>query len=151
MVGKSFPAASGALQQNIIVEGVQGFAQFEHGVVGGIHQGINRAHTASQQAQLHFVGAGLDFYVLDQAEYKTGVQFRIADLNGDTAFQGWPIHGDAQIRVAQFSAGDGSHLTCDADNIGIACEVRRDGNIVNGIAHIVYQAAIPQVHRHPGG
>ena len=90
--GIFMPGGLGALPQNIVIEGVQRFTQFQHGIVGGIYQRIDRAHTRRPQAQLRFVGAGLNFDAFDQPEYEARVEFGIGDLDFDAPCDRWPIH-----------------------------------------------------------
>jgi hypothetical protein len=60
---------------------VQGFADFEHGVIGRINKVTDRADASQSQTSLNDIGAGADLHVADQAEDKAGVEFRIFDLD----------------------------------------------------------------------
>ena len=68
--------------QHIIVEGVQRLAQFEHGVVGRVHDVVDRTHARQFEPSLDVVGAGLDLHVADQSQHKARVERGVGNFNG---------------------------------------------------------------------
>ena len=122
---------------------MQGFAQFEHDVVGGIHNAVNGAHARQAQAALHPVRAGQRFDPAHKPEHKARVQGQVSDLDADLALDAFACHWQRVLRHFQLPAGDGSHFTGGADHAGIPDHVGQDRNFKYGIAHVIYQG-------HPG-
>ncbi len=95
-----------ALQQDIVIEGMQRLTELEHDVIGGIHDAIDRAHARQAQAHLDLVGAGARLNTTDQAKDKPRIQRWIGDIQGRFAINARA--GDRQpcLRFAQRFAQD---------------------------------------------
>ena len=82
--------AAGALDQHIVVEGVQRLADFQHDVVGGVHDAVDRAHPGQAQAPLDPVRALGDGHIPDQPSTKRGFSSGLRDLDRDLPGNGRP-------------------------------------------------------------
>ena len=100
------------------IENVRGPTEFQHDVVGDIHQRRDRALAGAFQARLHPVrrrGTGVDTF--DQAAGKSAAQVRcmhghrqlVADAGGDRCTRDFFESGAAQCRHL---AGDSEHRQC---------------------------------------
>ncbi len=125
--------------QDIVVEGMQGLAYLQHGVVGCIDDIIDRAHAAQAQSLLHPVRAWLDLDILDQAEHKARVKLRLLDFDGGHAGNARSICMHLKIWLAQNLACQSSYFARYSQDIGVSGDIRRDGNIQYRIAHIIHQ------------
>ncbi len=130
-----FPA--GPVFQDIIIKGVQGLTQFQHGVVGGIHNGIDRPHARQLEPALDLVGTGFDLNVPYETHYKPWIQFGIGNLDRDEL-------GDAlagclvfERGFTELTAGLGAQLTRHTDHVRIACHVGEYADIQNHVAHVI--------------
>ena len=75
------PTYGSPLNQHIVIEGMQGLADIQHGIVGSVDDIINRPHSGQLQAQLDLVRTGANFNIPDQAQHETRVQEGIGDLD----------------------------------------------------------------------
>ena len=96
-----------------VVEGVQRLAEFEHHVVGDVHEGADRTDAAAQQALLHPLGGrrlGVD--AADDAAAVTRAGFRRVEHDHPRVAMagGHRLAG----RQAERAAGEGGHLAGDA-------------------------------------
>ena len=131
--------ATSAFDQHIVVESMQGLAQFQHNVVGGIHNSIDRAHACQAQPALHGIGTGGDGHIADQPQGEARVELAVLDSDLNLALNGRPAERELAGRLAQRLPGKGGQLAGHAQHTGVACQVGQDGDIQDGIAHVIDQ------------
>ena len=139
--------AAGALQQHIVVEGVQRLTHLQHHIVGDVYHVVDRAHAGQLEAALHPVGAGADLQTLDQAEDEARVQLGVGNFNPRFALNGGAFSDKVEEiwRQAQRLAGESGHFAGHAQDAGGAGGVGQDGDAQHGIAHVIHQR-----HAHRG-
>ena len=95
--GNNGRLAARSLPQQVVIEGMQGLTNLEHGVVRGIHQGINRAHPCQRKTSPHPVGALVGLRFFHHPQHKARVQLGVAHFQANflrdcsTLFQGNPL------------------------------------------------------------
>ena len=133
-----YRSSSGAFLQHVIIEGVQGFTQFQHGVIRGIHHVVDRPHTGEFEAVLHLQRGGLDLYIADQSQHKARVELRIGDLErGVTG--GTDLGRRWKFRCVEGFTGDGSNLARQSEHAGAACKTGQQVHVQHGVPQQVDQ------------
>ncbi len=129
----------GALAQMVVIEGVQRLAGFQHDVIGGVHNAVDRPHARQAQTALHPIGAGARRRAAQHADHKARVHGGVLNLNGNLPHHAGPIRGQTALRQAQRFAGDGGQFAGHTQHAGVADHVGQDGNFEHGVAHVVRQ------------
>ena len=78
---------------SVVVEGMHRLTQFEHHVVGDVHQVVDRAHAGGRQPFLHPRRRRNDLDVLDQRQSEAATKIRGGDLD-----RGAPLDGGSRPR-----------------------------------------------------
>ena len=125
--------------QDIIVKGVQRLTQFQHDIIGGIHNAVDRAHPSQVQPALNPVGAGLNFDPFNQTQNEARVEVGILNMDRGPALDGFSSHLQRLIRVAQCLAGSRRDLTGHAQHAGIPHHVGQGVHVKDRVAHKVGQ------------
>ena len=131
------------------VEGVDGLAQLEHHVVGGVDDVADRPHAGRQQPHLDRVRRRPDADAADPAAHEAGAQVRVLDLDRQAV-------GDRHARLldarssgeADRRAGRGRHLAREADQ---AQGVAAVGLHVDVEDHVAVQVGQGGPKRRAGG
>ena len=128
----------GAFDQHVIIEGVQGFADFQHGVIGGVDHVIDGAHAVEFQTALHACRAWTDLNVADQPAIKRGfisgpVIFRVTK-SALPAGGCWSQRG----RLERF-AGDRGDLACQPEHRSAAGKGRQQVDLDHRVAQNIRQ------------
>ena len=69
------------LGQTVEIEGVHGLAEFEHDVVGGVHDVVDGGLAERFEATAQPIGRGADLYAAQDARGVAAAQFRALDLD----------------------------------------------------------------------
>ena len=137
--------STGAGQQLVIIEGVQGFAPLEHDIVGDVHQIADRALAYQLQASLHPERRWLHRDVADNGGREAIAEVVVFDLDIAIVAGGRILRLPGGHGRVQKGAGDRRHLAGDADDGGDADHVGRDRDVKDHIAQVVGQR-----HAHGG-
>jgi hypothetical protein len=141
---------------------VQGLSEFEHHIVGGVHDGVDGAHACGEEAVLHLCGRGDGLDVADDARGVARAKVRVANLHagvlcgvqrlGMRRVQNLCIQAVEQLGRARRLAQQGVDLPRDAENAqavaAIGRDIHRQHRAVRGV---LYRFHFQPRHRQPLG
>jgi hypothetical protein len=118
---------------------VQWLADLQHHIVGGIDDVVDRPHPRQAQPPLHPIRARRDRYAFDQTEHEARVEFGF--LNGQRHAPGErrAAPGNLKRRRPQTGSRQRRQLARDSDDVGVARQVGRQGDLQHGVAHVLDQ------------
>ena len=120
----------------IIVIGMQGDAQFDHGVVRSVDDIVDGTDAGFTQALLHPHRRRTDLDVEEQAGGVTAAQLFIVDGNLDLAIDGFVAFLYGNFRVTGFLATEDGKFAGQADHGEAVGAVRRQFIFVNDVVHL---------------
>ena len=113
----------GSRHQLVVVEGVQGLPQFEHDVVGDVHDVGDGPHAGQGHAPLHPGRCVADGHALDDRGAVAVAQVRVFDDDAGQPFDRRPLGGHLAARVAHRLPRQRGDLASRADNVRGAGQV----------------------------
>ncbi len=131
--------AIGALDQHIVIEGMQRLPGFEHDIIGHIHDVIDRAFANGKQPPLHPLWRRLDLYIFDQHGRETGIEFSVANGQAKLSLERWSGSLNLVRWFTQCLACERRHFARHPDNAIGTGNVWRQFNIKDHVAQDVHQ------------
>ncbi len=129
------------IPQQVVVERVERLAQFQHDVIGDIHDVVDRPHPGASQPLLHPLGRRPDLHPLDQCRGIAQAQVGVADHDAGEVGVGDPRGGQVVRgrRVPQGLPGQRGDLTRDPDGALQVAERALDVELQDRVAQVVGQ------------
>jgi hypothetical protein len=131
--------AASALDEQIVVEGVQRLAPFEHDEVGDVDDVADRPHAGVQQPALHPARCQANRDVLDERRRITSAERRVVDADSNLSVD--RLSGGLHPRGRQLERlpGDRRHLAGHADHRQTTCHIRQHIDFEHDVAHEIGQ------------
>ncbi len=129
----------GAAAQEVVVEGVVGFAHFQHDVVANVDNHVDGPLPGQLQAALHPAWAGLLADAGDDHGGETRVQVGMVGADLHLAGYRWAFHDHIVAGITHGLAGQGGYFAGHADDGGAAGDVGDDVDADNGVAKHILQ------------
>jgi len=118
---------------------MQRLTDFQHHIIGCIHNAVDGAHPGKFQTALHPIRAWHGADIPHQPQHKAGIQIGIRDFDGNLPLQWRTGNREGVHRFAQRLAQCCRNFPRHAQHAGVANHIGQDGYFINCISQVIHQ------------